>query len=369
MSVGQQNNQRIFGLDVVRATAILLVLFSHLYYLMDSQNSFLIAISGLMGFAGVELFFVLSGFLIGTILLKLFVKASFTQQDLILFLKRRWYRTLPNYYLVLLLNIVVAFALGYDIEGWWRYFLFLQNFSSYHITFFSESWSLSIEEFTYVMAPLLLFFGWKVFKNNKKRGFLYLSICLILVFNATRYAYYLNSSITDMNAWNLNIKSIVIYRIDAIVIGFIVAWLHYYYTSFLKKYSVYCFIVALHLFLLQFVIFNVFGFDIITKPLYFRVLYFTFSAVTFALGLPAFIYWNSSNAIATAIVTCISNISYSMYLLHYSIITVFIKKVITIYQWTIPNFALVLLYVFTTFICSYLLYRFYEKPIMKLRES
>lgn len=369
MNVGQQNNPRIFGLDVVRATAILLVLFSHVYYLIGSTSPFLISISGLFGFAGVELFFVLSGFLIGTILLKLFIKETFSLENLMTFLKRRWYRTLPNYYLVLLINIFLALSLGYDIEGWWRYFLFIQNFSTYHISFFSESWSLSIEEFTYILAPVLLFFGWKFVGKNKKYGFLGISFLLLLFFNITRYVYFLNSSVTDMETWNLNIKSIVIYRIDAIAIGFVIAWLHYYYASFLKKYSVYLFIIAAHLFLLQFVVFNVFGYDINTKPLYFRVLYFTFSACTFALSLPVFIYWKKSNAVISSIIAFISKISYSLYLLHYSIITVLIKKIIDEFQVTIPNYILVSIYVVTTFFCSYLLYRFYEKPIMELRDK
>ena len=49
MSLEKHNNQRIFGLDVVRALAILLVLFSHIYYLIDSSNPLLISVSGLFG--------------------------------------------------------------------------------------------------------------------------------------------------------------------------------------------------------------------------------------------------------------------------------------------------------------------------------
>ncbi|NHN27699.1 acyltransferase [Flavobacterium jejuense] len=363
-----QNNQRIFGLDVVRAIAIILVLLSHVYYLIDSTNPFLVAISGLFGFAGVELFFVLSGFLIGSILLKMYVTGSFSNKKVFVFLKRRWFRTLPAYYLVLFFNILVAIYMNYSMEGLWRYFFFMQNFSSYHISFFSESWSLSVEEFTYILAPLLLFFTRKMFKNNKKNIFLFLSILLILLFNIIRYIYYLNSAITDMDAWNLNIKLIVIYRVDAIVVGFVVAWLHYYYQSFLKKYSIYFFIIAAHLFFLQFVVFNVFGFDINTKPLYFRVFYFTFSAFTLALGLPAFVYWNKANSKITVVVEFVSKISYSMYLLHYSIITVLIKKTINELQLVISSGLIIFIYFFVTVFLSYLLYHFYEKPIMKLRD-
>lgn len=364
-----QKKQRIFGLDVVRAVAIVLVLFSHIYYLIDSANPWLISISGLFGFVGVELFFVLSGFLIGSILLKLFIDDHFSTKELITFLKRRWFRTLPAYYLVLVLNLLLAIYLGYTIEGWWRYFFFIQNFSSYHITFFTESWSLSIEEFAYILAPITLLLGWKVFKKDKKLGFLVLSLLLLFLFTMLRYVFYINSSISNMDAWNLNIKAIAIYRIDAIIIGFVVAWLHYFYAAFLKKYSTYFFIIAAILFFIQFIFFNTIGYNIVTKPLYFNVFYFTFSGFTLALALPAFIYWNKANAKIESIVTFVSKISYSMYLLHYSIITVLIKMILTTYQVSLSTYLIIVIYIFTTVLFSFLLYHFYEKPMTKLRDK
>lgn len=368
MSKKQQNNQRIFGLDLVRATAITLVLLSHIYYLIDSSNPLLVSISGILGFTGVELFFVLSGFLIGTILLKLFISDQFLAKELFAFLKRRWFRTLPAYYLVLLLNIVLAIYLGYAIEGWWKYFFFLQNFSSYEITFFTESWSLSIEEFAYILALITLYIGWKIVKKNKKQGFLMISLLVIVLFHVLRYVFYLNNPIEDMNAWNLTIKAIVIYRIDAIIIGFIVAWLNYYYASFLKKYCVYFFIVALHLFFLQFTVLNVLGVNINTNPVYFNVFYFTFSAFTLALSLPVFIYWETTNARTTRFIQFISKISYGMYLLHYSIITVLIKYFLNILKVQIHAVWIVLIYISITVFLSYLLYKYYEKPITNLRD-
>ena len=196
-------------------------------------------------------------------------------------------------------------------------------------------------------------------------------ICLLLIviFHVLRYIFYLNSSIRDMNAWSSDIKSIVIYRIDAIIIGFIVAWLHYYYPAFLKKYCVYFFIVAIHLFFLQFVVFNVFGFDINTKPLYFNVFYFTFSAFTLAFSLPVFVFWKTANATTTRFVQFISKISYSMYLLHYSIITVLIKYFLSLLKYQSNAFLIVFIYVSVTVFFSYLLYKFYEKPMMNLSDK
>ena len=59
---------------------------------------------------GVELFFVLSGFLIGGILIKTFQKDnSFGIKTISNFWIRRWFRTLPNYDLILILNIIVVY--------------------------------------------------------------------------------------------------------------------------------------------------------------------------------------------------------------------------------------------------------------------
>ncbi len=99
--------ERIFGLDALRATAILMVVSSHVLWIYPKSNAFIPTLFELFGFWGVELFFVLSGFLIGSILYKTFVNENFTLKSVFHFLKRRWFRTLPNYYLVLLLNILI----------------------------------------------------------------------------------------------------------------------------------------------------------------------------------------------------------------------------------------------------------------------
>jgi peptidoglycan/LPS O-acetylase OafA/YrhL len=364
-----QDNQRIFGLDVVRAIAILMVVFSHIYYLIDSTNPTLISISGISGFAGVELFFVLSGFLIGTILLKKFISEEFSIKTILHFLKRRWFRTLPNYYLVLILNLIIALFFGYPIDNWLSYFFFMQNFASYSITIFTESWSLSVEEWTYVFVPIVLFFGCKLFKKNKKFGFLLLCGFLIVLFHLLRFTVYMEDSFSDMQTWNLAIKSIVIYRIDSIIVGFVIAWLHFYYARFLEKYSVYLFIIALHLFFFQFVVMNVLGFDIVQSPLYVKVFYFTLTSFTIALGIPVFVYWNKSNSFFAKPIELISRISYSMYLLHYSIVTVLFKFILNKFNFELSAPLIIVIYLFATIFISYLLYKYFEKPMMNLRDK
>lgn len=369
MNSQSQLKQRIFGLDVVRASAILFVVFSHLYYVADITNPTFISFSGLFGYFGVEVFFVLSGFLIGTILLKKYLTNDFSFAEIKTFLKRRWFRTLPAYYLVLLFNIVLAITFNYDYTGWWKYFLFVQNLVTYDIPFFRESWSLSVEEWTYLLLPFVLFFGSKLLKISKKHSFLIITLVLIVLFHLFRYYAYLNLEVYEMDIWNTEIKSTVIYRIDAILFGFIIAWLHYFYSEFLYKLRVYFFIIAMHLFFFQFVVMNVLQYDLVTTPFYFKVLYFPFTSLIVALGMPFFIYWKSTNTLIQRPIVFLSKISYSMYLLHYSIVAVLFKYVLTSLAININGFVLIVVYLTTTTILSYSLYRFFEKPIMDLRDK
>ncbi len=367
----KQNDKRIFGLDVIRALAILLVLFSHVHYLLGNINPVLISLSGLFGFAGVELFFVLSGFLIGSILLNQYISNDFSLKYVFVFLKRRWFRTLPNYYLILLINFVIAVYLGYSSMYWHTYFLFFQNFKDYSISFFTESWSLSVEEWTYVLLPFsLLVFLKFTYQFSKKWSFLAITIFLIVIAHIFRYFHFQdNARITTMEVWNTAIKSIVIYRFDTILYGVVLAWLYHFYSDFLYQYRVYFLIIAAHLFVLQFVILNVLGVDIVTYPMYFSVFYFTLSSAIFFLTIPYFIFWKSTTSVFSSGIYFVSQTSYAAYLLHYSIVSVILKRMLFQTQYELPVIVVLLLYFGTTFLLSYVLYRFYEKPIMNLRDK
>src|SRR5437868_3297260 len=84
-----KSQSRSFGLDFVRAFAICLVLISHFAKPLE-----------IFGFWGVELFFGLSGYLIGQILWRNFSRVdNWTFRHMTNFWSRRWWRTLPNYYL------------------------------------------------------------------------------------------------------------------------------------------------------------------------------------------------------------------------------------------------------------------------------
>jgi peptidoglycan/LPS O-acetylase OafA/YrhL len=100
---------RDLGLDAVRAMSIALVLLSHSIFFYPHSFVTTLVVQYL-GWLGVEVFFSLSGFLIGRIMLSM-EGGRLDGRALLTFFLRRWLRTLPLYYLVLL----AIYAAGFPI--------------------------------------------------------------------------------------------------------------------------------------------------------------------------------------------------------------------------------------------------------------
>jgi peptidoglycan/LPS O-acetylase OafA/YrhL len=146
-------SSRIAGLDTLRAAAILLVLMSHYDGFVSGSDTF--GIVGGAGWAGVDLFFVLSGYLIGDGLLASFLHTG--DVPLASFFARRFLRTLPNYYVTVALYLAFPAALGGSKPlDLWRFLTFTQNIGMAYGQTFTHSWSLCIEEQFYVLLPLAL---------------------------------------------------------------------------------------------------------------------------------------------------------------------------------------------------------------------
>jgi peptidoglycan/LPS O-acetylase OafA/YrhL len=140
---------RNVGLDVARSAAILMVFVSHLATAGGGWSPRADAVLQTMGQAGVELFFSLSGFLIGGILVRL-DRDGFGLLAVMRFMVRRWFRTLPLYYLVL---VAVGVWFGMDIR---HSLLLVQNFHPTEPRAIPASWSLVMEEYFYLAFPLLM---------------------------------------------------------------------------------------------------------------------------------------------------------------------------------------------------------------------
>lgn len=147
-----QNTNRLYGLDTLRAIAIIIVLIYHYKVVVSSENLF--GFMSQLGWAGVDLFFVLSGYLIGNQILSALAKGQ--DFSLRLFYIRRFLRTLPNYYFVLALYFIFPLALsGTATAPLWSFLTFTQNLDLRAGETFTHSWSLCIEEQFYLIFPVI----------------------------------------------------------------------------------------------------------------------------------------------------------------------------------------------------------------------
>jgi peptidoglycan/LPS O-acetylase OafA/YrhL len=165
-------SRRLPELDGLRGFAVLMVLSEH--YIAESEHgargtlSFVLSRIFSLGWTGVDLFFVLSGFLIGGILLDVRKSPNYVKT----FYLRRIHRILPLYYLWLALYLIVGyvgarwvtphapgvFAISVPIAV---YILFCQNFvfgsiSLFGTYFVGPTWSLAVEEQFYLISPWLV---------------------------------------------------------------------------------------------------------------------------------------------------------------------------------------------------------------------
>jgi peptidoglycan/LPS O-acetylase OafA/YrhL len=168
------SKQRIPELDGIRGLAILLVLVFHYISqegvlaagtLADRLQKFVV-----MGWTGVDLFFVLSGFLIGGILMDVRNSPSFFKT----FYARRFFRIVPIYYLWIILYVALIGIAGGAITRLsnsgirppldlpvFSHLLFLQNLVPITLfglagAWFGHLWSLAVEEQFYLVAPLVV---------------------------------------------------------------------------------------------------------------------------------------------------------------------------------------------------------------------
>lgn len=144
------------GLDTLRALAIVLVFANH-YMIFVSGNPTFGWVSEI-GWAGVDLFFALSGYLIGNQILGGIRRqqAGTARFSLARFYARRLLRTLPNFYVVLALYALWPAMRGTaNMPPLWQFLTFTQNISLTPGTAFSHAWSLCVEEQFYFLLPAL----------------------------------------------------------------------------------------------------------------------------------------------------------------------------------------------------------------------
>lgn len=154
--VNTRGAPRVHGLDTLRALAVSLVVLHHYTLFVSDAPTF--GWVGTMGWAGVDLFFALSGYLIGNQIFA--AQTSARGFGLGRFYGRRLLRTLPNFWVVLALYALWPAWRGDTLMlPLWQYLTFTQNIHLQPGTAFSHAWSLCIEEQFYLLLPAAAVIG------------------------------------------------------------------------------------------------------------------------------------------------------------------------------------------------------------------
>lgn len=213
--------QRLPGLDLWRAIAIIWVMLFHSYIVGGLGPDF--AWLSRFGWAGVDIFFVLSGFLIGSQVLRPLqqgLRFSFAE-----FYARRAWRIVPVFAVVL--AIYVWFPARREAPGlspWWQFATFTLNLliDYDHHQAFSHAWSLCVEEHFYLVFPLL---AWVFARRPSVKKFLLGCGSMIVLGIVLRTTVWLHDSSLDPSR-NWFIEDIYYptwMRLDGLLMGVMLA--------------------------------------------------------------------------------------------------------------------------------------------------
>lgn len=350
--------ERIFGLDLMRAVAIALVVLVHANDLLAAHWP---GPSWAGRVDGVDLFFVLSGYLVGGILLRFAEDRGRPWRVRLLdFWQRRWLRTLPNYYLFLLVNLLLAWthvSNGIVNVNTLAYLVFLQNFHVPLDLFYWESWSLAVEEWSYLLLPVLVFVAARAFRGEVRTAFLVAALVMIAVPAVLRLG--IAPDLHTLDARDLYVRRMVPTRLDTIGFGVLAAWCHRFLAGAWARMRFPALVVgAAGLWVAT-------AFQQEEHLAYLATWSFTCGGVAIALFLPVLSAWRSSAGWA-APVAFISRISYALYLVHLPLRYLLLRLVEGR-----SAAATVLFYGVYLSLCVLVaaaVYRWYERPFMQLRE-
>jgi peptidoglycan/LPS O-acetylase OafA/YrhL len=362
---------RVFGLDLLRAAAIMMVICAHGFVVLYPHFGEPLAIFGHGGFYGVELFFVLSGFLIGQILIRAGNDLG-QAGNVAVFYVRRWFRTLPLFFLFLIVNVLFerlfrAHAVG--VGETLSHGFFLRNLTAFQMTFFPESWSLAIEEWFYLLFPAAIWLGLKLTKRFDA-VFLAAAFGFLAFSTIARMATALDPAVT----WSEELRMVVIYRFDALMIGMLGAWLSLRFSEVWRRSARFAVIAGAVLLLAMYATLWRFenGQLAFGDDNYFaRTFRFTCVSLGFALLLPWASAWKlAGENFASTSVRRIALWSYGLYLVH---LPVFLLVTRARFGADTPlslpkallSFAL---QIGGAIVLSAILYRFFEAPCTRLRE-
>lgn len=349
--------ERIKVLDFLRGIAILLVMLRH---------TNLSPVTTQMGWIGVDLFFVLSGFLVSGLLFAEFKKNGTISP--IRFLIRRGFKIYPLFYTVLLLHLLYFYLKDLPIKSSevLPEIFFYQNYTPGII---GISWSLAIEEHFYILLSILFFVLYK--KRAIQVRFIIPVACLLVAVTClilrvtswqprTEFDPYIHFFPTHL-------------RIDSLAFGVLIAWLYHFHSEWLKlsvqRYR-YVLLIAIPLFLLPAFIYTAESKEMTT---------FGFTGLYLGFGIMMALSIVNADSIAQTFyrlkagfilngIAWTGVYSYAIYLLHMKagpILSSYIDSKVA----NTPPFIIILLNFTFNIYCGYLLSLLVEKPFLRLREK
>jgi peptidoglycan/LPS O-acetylase OafA/YrhL len=361
------HDDRVFGLDVLRASAVLFIVYGHAYSFVGNgvpQSVYMLPV-----FDGVTLFFVLSGFLIGRILLRTVFNDDFDLGMLVNFWVRRWFRTLPNYFLVLTLVVIATYVWNAPRpDSLASYFFFSQNLASAHPNFFPEAWSLAVEEWFYLCIPIPLYLSTRIPGVDRRRLVLWWIILVIVAVTAFRIYRAQEFGYSTVSAWDLALRKQVVTRLDSLMFGVLGAYISLYHERLWRNAARSAFIAGVSILLVD-RLYSLGG------MFYLNYIQLTASAVGASLLLPMLASWKRERGWLVKVITFVSLTSYSMYLLNFTPIQGVVVPLLAGWLSPLcsscarPGLQQYAMYWTVTLAGSFLLYRHFEKPMTALRDK
>jgi peptidoglycan/LPS O-acetylase OafA/YrhL len=202
--------ERLISLDALRGIVALTVAIPHFFLYAGSGSEAYEIVSVI----AVEVFFVLSGFVLAPqILLVADSKSIITLRT---FLIRRWMRTIPPY--IVALVIVSVLVSSTNAPDFLRYLSYTQNLFRQHNVhdYYPVAWSLSIEEWFYLLFPALVLSVLPVIPAiNRQNAIMLLTIGFLIAIAVVRLAWGHGSD------WGADVRRVVVFRVDSVAFGFL----------------------------------------------------------------------------------------------------------------------------------------------------
>jgi peptidoglycan/LPS O-acetylase OafA/YrhL len=349
----------------MRAIAILWVMTFHMRGLLPT------AFDGIAryGWMGVDVFFVLSGYLIGSQLLRPYTRGS--RPSITKFYLRRAFRVLPAFLAVMVLYLTVPmFREEPRLSPAWQFLTFTENYriDYFHDHAFSHIWSLCVEEHFYLVLPLLVLALMLKPRLSKAVALALAVLCFGMAIRAYVYIHQLQPLVqTDFDSFLVAYTEKIYYpthtRLDGLLVGVVLAaiktfrpiwWqraLAHGHALLLAGLGVCGF--ALWLFRARLNLApNVFGFPLLTLGLG-LLLVSSVSPVSLLSRARGFGF--------------IATLAYSMYLTHKEV--VHLDRIYLPHYVESRNWMAFLVYFASSFLAAALLYFAVERPFLRMRDK